>query len=456
MLSKFWNNISHIGVLHEMDANLKRQILLLNRICSVIVSLAGVKFIMEVLEKDWLGAAFAGSFVFLLSIPPVLNYFRQFETSKWLTVIFFIVPIVGLKVIYGNEVGSDFAYMIILATSFVIFSKRNRLTLAVALILISYITGSTISDIQGPLRESHTTFISTYHFFFLVSAFISLLITRMSLVGERKEKEKSRHLLNELKVHQNEIESKNKNLERLNGDMERFVYMASHDLKTPLRNITSFLSLIKRKVTHSKDPELMEYLEFVSSNSVRMHHLIEDILSYSVLNKNSSNVVDLDLNSILAEVRENMAALLLEKNGLVRFKKLPYIKGDRSKFILLFQNLVENALKYNRDAVPEVNVSFRKTKESGSIIVQDNGIGIPVEYNQKIFEMFTRLHNVDEFSGTGIGLATCKRIVEDTGGQIKVESSAEGSTFYLIWPKYFFNNLPDESKAISKTGLLPV
>jgi len=455
MLRKFWNNISNIGVSDDLDTAVHRQILLLNRICFVVVVLAGTKLAMEIAEADWMGAFFAGTFVVLLAIPILTNYFQKFSLSKWLTVVFFVVPLIGLKVMYGGAVGSDFAYMIILATSFVIFSKTRNLTIAVLLIVTSYLIGSTISDIQGPLRESHTRFISTYHFFFMVSAFISLLITRMSLIGERNEKEKSRLLLSELKEHQNQIEFKNRNLERLNNDMERFVYMASHDLKTPLRNITSFLTLIKRKVTHSKDPELMEYLEFVSSNSLRMHHLIEDILSYSVLNKNSSSTDTLDLNMLMGEVRENMASLLLEKNGLIRFTELPSIRGDRSKFLLLFQNLVENALKYNRNPVPNVHLSFLKGKDEGSIIVRDNGIGIPVQYREKIFEMFTRLHNVEEFSGTGIGLATCKRIVEKSGGKISVESTSEGSAFYLTWPLNLFDNLPVQMKEGHK-NLLPL
>lgn len=454
-LRKFWYKISCFGVLKEKDASLKRQIMLLNRICLVVVFLASIKMIMEIAEEDWLGAMFAASFVILLSIPIVLNQFRRFSLSKWLTVIFFIIPLVCLKTIYGTAVGSDFAYMIILTTAYVIFHRPKNLFIATLLIAISYTLGSVILEIQGPLRESHTNFLSTYHFFFLTSAFISLLITRLSLVGERNEKEKSRFLLHELKGHQKEIESKNDNLERLNGDMERFVYMASHDLKTPLRNITSFLTLIKRKVTNSNDPELVEYLEFVSSNSVRMHHLIEDILSYSVLNKNSTSFSDLNLNEMISEVRENMASILLEKNGLIRFTELPYIRGDKSQFLLLFQNLTENALKYNRSAVPEVNVSFERTENEGSILIKDNGIGIPEQYKEKIFEMFTRLHNVDEFSGTGIGLATCKRIVEKSGGKIRVESSSEGSTFFLTWPISHFVFL-SETNNVGNKELLKV
>lgn len=454
-LRKFWYKISCFGVLKEQDASLKRQIMLLNRICIVVICLAGLKLVMELAEEDWMGAMFAGSFVFLLSIPLVLNHFRKFTLSKWMTVVFFIIPLIGLKIIYGLEVGSDFAYMIILTTSYVIFSGRKNLFIATLLIATSYTIGSIVLGIQGPLKESHTVFLSTYHFFFIASAFISLLITRLSLVGERREKEKSKLLLYELKENQKEIESKNDNLERLNGDMERFVYMASHDLKTPLRNITSFLTLIKRKVTHSNDPELVEYLDFVSSNSLRMHQLIEDILSFSVLSKNSSDLSDIDLNSLLLEVRANLASLILEKNGLIRFTELPSIRGERSQFYLLFQNLIENALKYNRDAVPEVHISFQETRDSASIVVKDNGIGIPKEYEEKIFEMFTRLHNVDEFSGTGIGLATCKRIVEKSGGKISLESSSSGSIFYLTWPISQFVIL-DESTTERSKKLLEV
>lgn len=441
MLKKIWNSISSLGLKDHQDEILKRQIMLLNRICLVISSLASTKLIMEIAEKDWLGAAFAASFVILLIFPLIFNWLGHFTLSKWWTVVSFVLPLIGLKVIYGYEVGSDFAYMIILVTSFVIFSNIRQLILAIALIVTSYSVGSVIFEINGAIRESHTNFLSTYHFFFLTSTFISLLITRMSLKGERNEKEKSKMLLYELKMNQEEIESKNENLERLNGDLERFVYMASHDLKTPLRNITSFLSLIKKKISGKKDEELNEYLDFVSSNSLRMHHLIEDILNYSVLSKESAHSSYINLNELLSEVKENLTTTILEKNAEVEISPVPTIKADRSKFFLLFQNLIENGLKYNRSEVPLIQLYFLVQKNLGTIVVKDNGIGIPEEYHNKIFEMFTRLHNVEEFTGTGIGLATCKRIVEKSGGRITVESSETGTIFYLSWPLDKFKNL---------------
>jgi len=441
VIKRYWNIISEIGTDRIDNPILKRQVMLLNRICIIIMVLSTFKFTTEIMEEDWLGAAFACSFIILMSIPILLIRLKRYLLAKYVTVAFFIIPLVGLKVVYGNPVGSDFAYMIILVTSFVIFSDSKKLSIAVILILGAYVTGTNLFNIYGPLKASHTSFISTYHFMFIASAFSSLMITRMSLNGEIAEKEKSKELLNELKHNQEEIDLKNTNLARLNSELERFVYIASHDLKTPLRNITSFLGLIKRKVTHSKDPELIEYLEFVSSNSVRMHNLIEDILSYSVLSKNSSEMSTIDLNELILEVKSNMASVILEKNGLIRFTELPTILNDRSKFYLLFQNLVENALKYNRDAVPEVHISYEEGEETSSIVVKDNGIGIPEQYSTKIFDMFTRLHNVDEFSGTGIGLATCKRIVEESGGTITVNSSKNGSSFYLNWPKSVFKNV---------------
>ena len=237
--------------------------------------------------------------------------------------------------------------------------------------------------------------------------------------------------------HQGELKALNEKLKLSNIELERFAYIASHDMKTPIRNIISFLNLAERRAENELSPELKEYIDFASKSARELNTLIEDILNYSKVEKSNSEVVNTDLNQILGHVSAAIKKQAAYRNVKVEFEQLPVLKAESSQMTQLFQNLVENGLKYNQSDLPEVKVKYHSENEKHIITVEDNGIGIEKDYYHSIFEMFKRLNNKDQYEGTGMGLAICKKIVERYNGDIWLESEPEaGSRFHLSFPMY--------------------
>jgi signal transduction histidine kinase len=261
-------------------------------------------------------------------------------------------------------------------------------------------------------------------------------LRRKKANNERLEEEVKKRT-NELEASNNELKYFNNELERSNNELERFAYIASHDLKSPLRNVISFLSLIKRKLgKKAPDPDLEEYLRFASNNAHQMHNLIQDVLEFSRFDRKETKNTEVDLNESLIMVMQNLQETMEKKNAVVFAQSLPTIEGNSVRLLQLFQNLVGNGIKYNENPKPRVIVGHRMDKTSHVFSVIDNGIGIDEEYHAQIFEMFKRLHTRDEYQGTGIGLALCKKIVDNMNGEIWLESEeGKGTTFYFSIPK---------------------
>ena len=234
--------------------------------------------------------------------------------------------------------------------------------------------------------------------------------------------------------HQATIENQNSKLVLANEELEKFAFIASHDLKSPLRNITSFLSLIKRKISLGKTDNLIDDINYASRASKQMYHLIEDILRFSRMKKQEMSFKKLNLNDILIEVILVLEQNLKEKNVEVNINALPTIEANPSQMILLFQNLIENGIKYNISTPPIIEISSELVNDEVILAIKDNGIGIPMDYREKVFEMFARLHNQEKYEGTGLGLAICRRIVLAHRGQIDFESTEKGTTFFVRLP----------------------
>ncbi len=233
-----------------------------------------------------------------------------------------------------------------------------------------------------------------------------------------------------------ELEKVNDKLSASNEELERFTYIASHDLKEPLRNITSFINLIQRKLGDSANAELEEYMGYVTRNARQMYHLIEDVLNFSWLSTTDlSGVKLIALNVVVFEVEASINTLIHEKKGQLLVDELPAIKGHKTYLFMLLKNLIENGLKYNESEAPAVHIGYQEEKDHFRFTIKDNGIGIDPEYQEQIFEMFRRMSPRAKYEGTGIGLATCKKIVNKYGGQIWGVKNAREALFYFTWPK---------------------
>ena len=259
------------------------------------------------------------------------------------------------------------------------------------------------------------------------------MIGSMADITERKQHELT---LKELNLQLTERASQ---LAASNTELERFAYVASHDLQEPLRMISSFLQLLERKYESQLDEKAFEYIRYAVDGADRMKRLILDLLEYSRANASNQGepFQNVNMQEVAATVKNTFNSELEKLGATLTIDPLPIVLGYRAQLSRLLQNLVGNALKYHqRDVPPVVEVGCNENETEWVISVKDNGIGIDPKYFDKIFIIFQRLHNRSEFSGTGIGLAICKKIAEKHGGQIWVESKiGEGSTFFVSLPK---------------------
>lgn len=231
---------------------------------------------------------------------------------------------------------------------------------------------------------------------------------------------------------ESKVQERTEALKQSNIQLERFAYIASHDLKTPLRTISSFLSLIKRRIKQYNNPELEDLLSFASNGAKQMNNLIEDVLEFSKVSTAEMKKETVELNQTIRSVLYNIDDFLRENNGYVETYKLPEVQGNGGYLHQLFQNLIVNGVKYNEAEQPKVVISCQTQGKNYRFCIEDNGIGIDLAYQDTVFEMFKRLHTAAEYEGTGIGLALCKKIVEQHGGEIWLEDSNPGGTIFCF------------------------
>jgi len=240
----------------------------------------------------------------------------------------------------------------------------------------------------------------------------------------------------EAKEAEEKIKNTQKELERSNKELEQFAYISSHDLQEPLRKIKSYSELLEMRYKDQLDEKAGKYLNVITSGAERMQTLIDDLLTYSRVTTKAKEFEPVDLREIADEVCEILEIRINESKAIISYDKLPVINGDSRQMKQLFQNLISNALKFKSENNPTIEISATEKKDRWQFKLQDNGIGFEMEYAERIFMAFHRLHNRAEYKGSGIGLAICKKIVQRHGGNIWAESEpGKGATFYFTFPK---------------------
>jgi signal transduction histidine kinase len=222
---------------------------------------------------------------------------------------------------------------------------------------------------------------------------------------------------------------------RSNKELEQFAYISSHDLQEPLRKIITYSQLLEMQFKNALAEEGAQFISNIVVSASRMQTLIKDLLAYSRLSKQEVKAGPVDLNLIVRNVLNDMETSIQESGATVKMDALPTVQSNPSQMHQLFQNLLGNAIKFHGAKPPVVRISAEKKGDRWIFGVHDNGIGIDPRYKDQIFKVFQRLHGKDSYPGTGIGLAICKKIVEQAGGEIWVDSEInQGSNFFFTWP----------------------
>jgi PAS domain S-box-containing protein len=246
--------------------------------------------------------------------------------------------------------------------------------------------------------------------------------------------------ITDLKLAQRELEEKASNLKRSNEELERFAYVASHDLQGPLRTITSYLQLLEQRYFASLGDDAKDFISFSVSGAKRMQQLITDLLNYSRLNSVPRPYLDVNLNDLVFVVTKNLESTIHSTGAVIEYAGLPVIFAEPYQLTQMLQNLVDNGMKFVKDRTPHIRISCTETTDYWQINVSDNGIGIQNEFKDKVFLIFQRLHTENEYPGTGIGLAICQKVADLHDGKIWFESEYEaGTTFHVTISKHLKN-----------------
>ncbi|QHT69129.1 response regulator [Rhodocytophaga rosea] len=275
---------------------------------------------------------------------------------------------------------------------------------------------------------------------FTVERFCHALEGALEKTAIRQELARQRELLYtqnaQLEQAKQELEQKTRQLEISNADLERFAYAASHDLQEPLRTVEGFIKLLRNKFKQKLTPEAEEYMEFMSGATTRMKALIEGLLDYSKVSGQDDKQEEVNLKQIILQVKENLLVSIENASAQLIVGNLPTVKANRWQMLQLFQNLIGNAIKFRSEQPLIITIAAQPKPGQWVISVGDTGIGMDMKHARMIFEPFKKLHSRDQFEGSGIGLATCQKIVENHGGRIWIESTlGQGSTFYFTLPQ---------------------
>ncbi|WP_276298962.1 sensor histidine kinase [Halorussus lipolyticus] len=257
----------------------------------------------------------------------------------------------------------------------------------------------------------------------------------VDLPGERETFQVIARDITERKEAEIELKETVEKLEESNAQLEQFAYVASHDLQEPLRMVSSYMQLLERKYRDELDDDAQEFIDYAVDGANRMKEMINDLLQYSRVDSRGGDFEETDFESVVTQAEENLQVAIAESDAEVTRDDLPTVVCDESQMVMLLQNLVSNGIKYCDEGPPEIHVSGERDGDEYVFAVSDNGIGIPEDERDEVFRIFSRLHGKDEYSGTGIGLAMCKKILDRHDGDISVESAVgEGSTFSFTLP----------------------
>jgi signal transduction histidine kinase len=419
--------LSSLGVTPGLNRMEVARIVILNRLNLAGASAAVLVGVKDIILKGFELTVLIPILMFFVG-ELVLSYLKLHNLARYAANIVLPLLLTAVLLLYGPSIGGGYTLFVFITTA-IIFHQKWTVRIALIVFILLLFTGSSIAllSISPPLADrvdpldSIITFIGT-------SLAVSLMITYFFHENQKYEAEQAQ-LMKSLKA-------SNAALQKANIELERFAYIASHDLKTPIRNISSFLGLAERDLKKGKYDDLHTFFGYAKAGAHQMNTLVEDILDFSRLNSTKAQKTEsTNLNELVTSCIEQLSATYGDQFE-VKMHHLPTVQTSPSLLSILCMNLLDNAIKYNTTDRPTIEVLAQSYSESWIISFKDNGIGIAPEFQDKVFDMFQRLHPPDQYSGTGIGLAMCKKVTQRLGGTIQLRSQpGKGSTFLVSLPK---------------------
>ncbi len=361
----------------------------------------------------------------------------------WVLPLMYVIP--ETKGLYSDNV----LWLFLAPLSVLLFANRKYgilwLCILLGYIYYLYLYHSNEHVISFTSGDEPKYYLISYAFLFIAIFFVVVIFeTGQVMTIQLLTKQKA--ILEEQKQ---EIARKNaelcaiqEQLRETNQELENFAFAASHDLKEPLRMIGMYTQLTRKRIDKHLDGSTREFMGFVTDGVGRMQSLLDSLLDYSRLGKNQDDLRDVNLNDTVFMVIHNLTLRMRETQAEVITNPLPTIQASSFEMVQLFQNLIANSIKFRRaDVKPTIEIKVSETPTGDFIFtVKDNGIGIPAQHQDRIFNIFERLHTRVDYEGSGIGLATCKKIVNSSGGKIWLESTeGVGTTFHFTLPKVMAN-----------------
>lgn len=439
-LRTWWRIISNFGVSPETPTIEKKKIRLLNQFAAGILPLIGIAFISDILQSDTLGlVATSVVFSFVLSV----LYFQRIKWVKFVRyylLVGFTILLTGCTILYGKELGGEYTFVVFVLLTVIFIDKFLHQVLLILFILGAFeFIFFWLEYHPAPLAYLVTPAYFHVVFFCVVLCVLAFtrLIQREHLRIERLSEEliqSVRTKNEELQAKQEEIKQKNLELERSNDELSKFAYIASHDLREPLQTIMGYSDLLAKRYQGELDEKGQKFLTYILNSTENMNQLIVDLLMYSRLNTQAQPTEHFPFQKLWEDVTLSLQKSIEDTGATLTLDGMPdTLYGKPTQLHQLFQNLVSNALKFHQpDKAPEIRLSYTETPTHVQFSVRDNGIGIAEKNQEKIFQIFTKLHNKKDYPGTGIGLALCKKVVEQHNGRIWLESvEGEGSTFHF-------------------------
>ena len=452
-----------LGLTNHQSFHEKRDIIFINQAALVLIISALIILIANIVSGNYLRAMVPLNAIPMYLLIPYFQRKQQYFKAKLIAAAGAFVVGVCTSLLFGIEAKTHFYLLPSFILSLVLFTDRGQHLFSFLIHFLVFTFLLMWGQQFEPVFVAHqASYMANVHYpviftcvYLTLSEYlvhykryeirINDLMESVQEKNEMLEIEKTRFevqtqiLTNTNEQLLNEIDYREKAEQKLlasNTELEQFAYVASHDLKEPLRTIGSFTQLLKKRIAHAFDEESDSYYEYIVSGVDRMTNLLDDLLSLSQLNR-EIDIKTVDLEKTVSLTKHNLHHLVEKNKGEIIVSAMPTINGNFSQLNLIFQNLISNGLKFTRDGVdPVIEIDCKELDDHYQFSVKDNGIGIKKEYAEKIFIIFQRLDKRSRYEGTGIGLSICKKIAQNHGGDIWIESEeGKGSTFFFTVSK---------------------